>query len=178
MTDELHPRIYVASLSDYNAGRLHGVWIDVTQDAESCWQQVQSMLATSTEPGAEEFAIHDYENFGHLYLDEYANLDQVFEIGRGIAEHGGAFACWADQLGSSAWDELGTFSDHYLGSYPSRRDYTEQLLDDLGIDLDPSAWAPAFIAEFVHVDVEALSQALVSVHEVCDTGTAVHFFEP
>ena len=28
------PRIYVASLSDYNAGRLHGEWIDADQGAE------------------------------------------------------------------------------------------------------------------------------------------------
>ena len=28
------PRIYVASLSDYNAGRLHGVWLDANQDVE------------------------------------------------------------------------------------------------------------------------------------------------
>lgn len=28
------PRIYVASLSDYNAGTLHGKWIDADQSAE------------------------------------------------------------------------------------------------------------------------------------------------
>lgn len=27
------PRIYVASLSDYNSGNLHGRWIDAAQDA-------------------------------------------------------------------------------------------------------------------------------------------------
>ena len=29
------PRIYAASLSDYNNGRLHGAWIDSDQDREA-----------------------------------------------------------------------------------------------------------------------------------------------
>jgi len=29
------PRIYVACLAAYNAGKLHGEWIDADQDAEA-----------------------------------------------------------------------------------------------------------------------------------------------
>ena len=32
--DGLEPRIYVASLSDYNAGRLHGTWIHADDDPD------------------------------------------------------------------------------------------------------------------------------------------------
>ena len=31
MTAQECPRVYVASLSDYNAGRLHGVWINAKE---------------------------------------------------------------------------------------------------------------------------------------------------
>lgn len=41
------PRIYVASLSDYNAGTLHGRWIDATQDADGIRADVEEMLAAS-----------------------------------------------------------------------------------------------------------------------------------
>ena len=34
-TARARPRIYVASLPDYNAGRPHGRWIDAAQDAAS-----------------------------------------------------------------------------------------------------------------------------------------------
>ena len=34
------PRIYVASLSDYNAGRLHGVWIDAAEELDEIWSQI------------------------------------------------------------------------------------------------------------------------------------------
>ena len=37
------PRIYVASLSDYNAGRLHGVWLEAT-DLDSVRVGVAAML--------------------------------------------------------------------------------------------------------------------------------------
>ena len=38
------PRIYVASLSDYNAGRLHGVWINAANGAEEINEKVVEML--------------------------------------------------------------------------------------------------------------------------------------
>ena len=43
------PSIYVAPLSDYNNGILHGVWIDFDKcnDALDVWQAVNTMLAAS-----------------------------------------------------------------------------------------------------------------------------------
>jgi len=52
------PRIYVASLADYNAGRLHGRWIDADRPAEAIREQIAQMLAESKAPVAEEWAIH------------------------------------------------------------------------------------------------------------------------
>jgi len=47
------PSIYVASLSDYNAGRLHGRWIDVERlDAEDIQYEVDRILETSPESRA------------------------------------------------------------------------------------------------------------------------------
>lgn len=40
-------RIYVASLADYNAGRLHGEWIDAHQTADELHSAVTAMLAAS-----------------------------------------------------------------------------------------------------------------------------------
>lgn len=51
------PRVYVASLADCNAGRLHGRWIDADQSADAIREQIAEMLAESKEPIAEEWAI-------------------------------------------------------------------------------------------------------------------------
>lgn len=68
------PKIYVASLSDYNTGRLHGIWIDADQDIEAIHFEVQAMLGASREPGVEEWAIHDFEDFGAVRLSEFEDL--------------------------------------------------------------------------------------------------------
>lgn len=44
------PRIYVASLSDYNAGVLHGAWIDANQSADQIQAEVSAMLRESKHP--------------------------------------------------------------------------------------------------------------------------------
>ena len=48
-TDSNTFRIYVASLSDYNAGILHGTWIDFDQltDLDDLRAAIATMLATS-----------------------------------------------------------------------------------------------------------------------------------
>jgi antirestriction protein len=44
-------RIYVASLADYNAGNLHGIWIDLDgSDEETIQNQVRAMLTQSKYP--------------------------------------------------------------------------------------------------------------------------------
>ena len=78
--NDTKPRIYIASLSDYNAGRLLGRWIDANQSAEKLHADIREMLAESKEPPAEEWAIHDYEGFGTLRLSEFASVDDVAEL--------------------------------------------------------------------------------------------------
>ncbi len=73
------PRIYVASLSDYNAGRLHGVWIDADSDVDVMAEQVAAMLAESRHQPAEDYAIHDHEGFP-VRIGEFTSLREIAEI--------------------------------------------------------------------------------------------------
>ncbi len=154
------PRVYVASLSDYNAGRLHGAWIEADQEDEELAADIQRMLEASSEPVAEEWAIHDYEGFGPLRLGEYEDLAVVGKIGRGIAEHGPAYAHWAGIVGTGDTDELDRFEDVYLGHYESVVAYAEELLDDLGyFDLVERA-VPEHMQPYVTVNVEGFARDL------------------
>ena len=56
MTTE--PKIYVACLAAYNNAYLHGKWIDLTQELEDVWTEINTMLKSSPIPEAEEYAIH------------------------------------------------------------------------------------------------------------------------
>ena len=70
----------MASLSDYTVGRLHGRWIDATQDREAIFDEIQAMLAESPEAIAEEFAIHDFDDFGGIRLGEWEDVDHLHEL--------------------------------------------------------------------------------------------------
>jgi len=82
------PRIYVACLAAYNAGHLHGTWIQANQAVEDIRSEVSAMLTASPEPNAEEWAIHDYEGFGEIRLRAWETLERVTTIAAGITKHG------------------------------------------------------------------------------------------
>lgn len=149
-----HPRIWIASLADYNAGILHGRWVDATQDTEDLEATAQEILATSREPGAEEYAIFDYDEFGSYRVQEYDRLEDVSLIARGIAEHGDVFAVWAElHDGDSAM--MASFEDAYLGTYDSAEKWAEQLLDDEGIPQLLDKAIPDDLRNYVSIDYEA-----------------------
>lgn len=131
------PRIYVASLSDYNAGILHGVWIDVEgMDADEIQEEVNEMLASSPTAAlegsvAEEWAIHDHEGFGSLRLSEWETFERVATIGNAIADADdpGAMAAWLDMTDGNEPEDFG---DHFRGHWDSFKEYvTEDEIGDL-----------------------------------------------
>lgn len=146
------PRIYAASLSDYNAGRLHGAWIDADRDAEELHEQVAAMLDRSPEPRAEEWAIHDYEGFGPLRLSEYESLERIAALAKGIAEHGPAFAHWVALSGAQDADPGEGFEELYLGQWRSLDEYAEHLLSDLGYEELLERAIPENLRPYINID--------------------------
>ena len=48
------PRIYVACLAAYNAGQLHGEWINADREANEIQADIKSILEKSPEASAED----------------------------------------------------------------------------------------------------------------------------
>ncbi|WP_369044672.1 antirestriction protein ArdA [Sinomonas sp. P10A9] len=159
------PAIYVASLADYVNGRLHGTWIDATIGADAIHREIEAMLATSKEPAPEEWAIHDYENFGPLRLGEYDSIERVAAIAEHIKEKGPAFAAWLDYTGLDQEDWT-YFDDAYLGEYETLDVYTEQLIDDLGYARILDESLPESIRSYVKIDGHAMAQDLEASGDV------------
>ena len=63
------PRIYVACLASYNAGKLHGEWIDCDQDAATIREEIATMLRESPCPNVEVDCPH-CDGSGELQPDE------------------------------------------------------------------------------------------------------------
>ena len=155
------PRIYVASLSDYTNGVLHGTWIEAAQDEVDLQQDVINMLKCSPSPIAEEWAIHDYDGFGALRLEEYESLKDVARVATGIGQHGPAFAAWASLVGIDS-ERLDDFDSAYMGEWESGAAWAEESLDDLGL-LEPFMDAlPPMLRPYVRIDFEGYFRDLVA----------------
>lgn len=123
------PRIYVACLSSYNSGILHGAWIDCIGDAWAIWDGIAAILASSPMADAEEWAIHDYEGFGGIRLSEYEGVERVAELGEFITEHGALGAELYSHFGSDIDEAREAITDRYHGEYASLADYMQELTE-------------------------------------------------
>ena len=153
------PQIWVGSLADYNAGRLHGRWIDAAQDLADLQADINHMLATAPSPGAEEWGIFDYDGFSPLRLSESEDLDVVSTLAQGISEYGPLFAHWADHVDCDR-DRLEHFDQALLGTYPSRTDYVLELLADAGIDPVAVMHLEPWVEPYIFIDTMALARDL------------------
>jgi len=153
-------RVYFASLSDYNNGRLHGVWVDLEGlDETEIQDEINAMLRTSRYPnvvhkcsecngggtscgvcgvcggkgeyhGAEEWAIHEYENMQDM--GENPSLSDLVEYARLKDEHGDAWDAYVECVGKQYATE-DDFQEKYAGEADSERDWVEQWIDDSGM---------------------------------------------
>jgi antirestriction protein len=124
------PKIYVADLAAYNSGILHGVWIDATEDLDSIQEAIQTMLAASPEPIAEEYAIHDYENFQGYSVGEYAQIRELHEIACFIAEHGTLGGKLLDHFSGDVTQARQAIEEDYCGQYTSLADFAEEITEE------------------------------------------------
>jgi len=167
--------IYVASLSDYNAGRLHGTWIDCDEGADSIWEQINDMLAKSPEASicqwcgnpvkgehighqpmggiAEEWEIHDYQGWGSIRgIDKHYSIEQLAEMGMALAEHGEFYEVWSADTGET---DPKIFEDQRWGEFESASEFGQQWFDGV---YDSSAYSELYN----YVDWESYGEGLLS----------------
>lgn len=126
----LEPKIYVACLAAYNHGYLHGIWIDADQDEDEIMEEIQAMLKESPVKHleyCEEWAIHDFEDFGEIQISEYEDIETISKLGQAIAENGEAIAAYYSYYGT-----LENFEDYYHGEYNSEEDFVYDWFEQTG----------------------------------------------
>lgn len=150
-------RIYVASLTDYNAAVLHGVWIEVS-DIDTMQEQINAMLAASPtakrgDGPAEEYAIHDYELPKGIKIGEFESLETVAALGEAIRSHDGAFEVAYANF-SDIGEAVKACEEAYQGTFRSMEDFAEDLLENIG-DLQN---LPDLVRH--HIDFEGVARDL------------------
>ena len=167
MTTNFEPRIYVACLAAYNSGYLHGAWIDATEGVSEMQDQVNSMLTASPIAGAEEYAIHDYEDFGGAFISEYAGLADVCETATFLAEHG-PLAAVTLKAAFGNLSEARSMLERYAGCYISVAAFAEEcaeqwyeIPDQLAYYIDYEAMARSFQ---LGGEIEVVTEGFEEVH--------------
>lgn len=158
------PSIYVASLADYNVGKLHGTWVDMTMPTEDIELAIRQMLERSPVLQADgedygDWAIQDSENFGVVTVHEHDDLDTLHELAEGIAEHGEAFSAWAEANEDDA-ERWPLFTEAYLGEFDSLTAYGEYMVQETGWQQMVDEVMPLEISQYIRVDAEQWAQDL------------------
>jgi antirestriction protein len=165
-------KIYAACLASYNAGRLHGAWIDVDADKDVMAAKVDAMLKASPMPNAEEFAIHDYDEFPNM--GEYPSLDAIAATAElvELAEENGIdasdFAHIADNWHGNANDIRSAF-DCFIGVRDSFEEYAEEMADECLLYDAPESLAMYF-------DYQAYARDIAHGYTVVDLDRGVAIF--
>jgi antirestriction protein len=165
------PRIYVACLASYNAGKLHGAWIDATQDPEEIHAEIRAMLAESPEPGAEEWEIHDTDEFEKIEIEK-ASIEKISEIAQALEEHGDPFVAYVNNVGLEHASEA-NFMATFRGTYESAAVYAEETLEDQLSSLPDTLrryFDFAAYAEDLRHEAHTFLEDSGQVHVFCDEG--------
>jgi len=123
-------KIYVACLAAYNNGILHGEWIKASSDVDKLQEGVDKVLQSSPAPDAEEYAIHDYDDFPNL--GEYPGLKRIAEVTELIDESDydvdtvKAVIGYADDIESAQ-----KMLDDNHGVWISFQEYADDLADEM-----------------------------------------------
>ena len=127
--------IYIADLAQYNAGRLIGRHVEMTDNADDNLEAIEAAIEDmkAKRPSSEEFIVHDYDD--GINLGETSDWKKLATFGALFEEHGEAFKACCEVFGehyiSGDFDEAAEFfSDHYRGEHSSAADYIASQSED------------------------------------------------
>ena len=130
------PSIYVADLAAYNSAILFGKWISLEgKTSDEVYEEINAMLAEGTKLYSritlseqhEEFAIHDYENFGPIKVGEYDSISDLIDHVERMDDDPDKYFAYINAHGADYADEYDP--DNASGPYDSEEDYAWEMLD-------------------------------------------------
>lgn len=131
------PQVWVGCLAAYNNMKLHGKWVDLTQDWDDIQEEVSQILKTSPEPNAEEWDIFDTEYVTSTCL-ETAKEEADFYV-----EHGELGQALLKEFCGDLERAVRAIENEYIGEYSSEESYATESFEELYSEV------PAYVMGFV-----------------------------
>ena len=157
MVERVTPRIYVACLASYNAGILHGRWIDCghPDGVDHIESEVKAMLKESTQHDAEEWAIHDHENMGGI--SESESFERCADIGYAVSDlrhlDSEALLHWLEYNPDGDIDD---FEDAFYSVFTDKESFAQEVMCDR-LDEAEKEWPQLSF----YIDWEAVARDLL-----------------
>ena len=145
---QLEPKIYVACLAAYNNGILHGDWIDANQDPDDLRDAVHIILKTSPISHAEEWAIHDYEDFDPAYMNENMGMKEVSSIAKFLVEYGELASAVLIELNGDLDQAKDLIENCYQGEFKSEEDFAMSYAEE-------TMEIPDYLASYINYEIMA-----------------------
>jgi antirestriction protein len=172
-TETVTPRVWIGCLAAYNAGRLHGEWVDIPEDADDLREEIARVLKGSPIPGAEEWAFMDLEGVPSGLRHEYADVESLcaYITNLHAAHDERAFYLYCENMD----DDTGEgFDDSYVGSYESETDFAYETVMECGLSgVEPG---PALESLSTYLDWELIARDLGMDHVMVRDGGSVYVF--
>ncbi|MBR8704116.1 hypothetical protein IX315_001794 [Porphyromonas levii] len=129
-------RIYVGTYAKYNNGSLQGEWVELSDfyDLDDFMERCAEIHEDEEEP---EYMFQAWEEIPDCLIDE-GHLNETFfelrdELDRLNDTEKEAFWIWMEgnntQLTQDAYSLVKSFRSYYIGSYSSREDFAEELVN-------------------------------------------------
>ena len=152
-------KIYVASLEQYNSGRMVGDWITPTDYLS--FEKFNNAIQVATEY-ADEVAVHDYD--GIDMSNEYPDFEDLYYFCQALEDSwldNEVIIAYAEDTGKELDNELiADAENNYVGTYSSFKDYAEEWADEQLVFQDD------FIKSYF--DYESFARDLEYDYMVCD----------
>lgn len=124
--------VYVACLASYNNGIMFGQWIDLDgKDKMDIHEEIKAMLSQSPDPGAGEYAVHDYSGIPSTF-GECPDWDKVIGYIEGCDQCSGTEEeeAWNFYCDNHVEPNFSHFRDCYQGCHESTADYARSVFED------------------------------------------------
>lgn len=136
-------KFYAADLAAYNAGHLHGVWIEANSDADAMQEQVNAMLTKSPcGDEAEEWLIHDYDDELNAirHMGESSDLERIAEIMDAVETIESDYddsllpilLAWVANKQDDPAFWASDLQDAFAGEWPDAEDYAAEFCESCG----------------------------------------------
>jgi len=139
--NEIELEIYIADLSAYNSGFLHGTWFDVLGGGDLT-ETIEKLKKNSPVVDCEEFLIHDYSTNINGLVEHYGEaspfhfVKEIEEIMETIEkEKLKAFFVWKFHTSGSI-ENIHNFHESYSGVWESFSEFSENCADEMMACID------------------------------------------